>query len=220
VNCCTSSNPEVPASTSGSAEAFVPAYFFGVMVTGTSIRSGSAEPVVAVIVPPTAFGPASRRKTNVTDSPGASSCPAVQITVPLPAGQPTVCCATPLSLSKGSPSRLLPGPTTLTSSGRDSVNVVGGAGAEPVLRMVMGSLVGGPPVDVVKLPGAVGVRMGAALAVLVVFVVPLVGTPTLDPPAGGAVAAGDAVPVAVGLDEVVCPVGAVVWPVVVLDAGG
>jgi hypothetical protein len=103
----------------------------------------------------------------------------------------------------------------LTSSGSDSVNVVGGAGFDPVLRMVMGSLLGGPPVDMAKVPGTVGVRVGPLPGAAVV---PLGGATPLGLTPEGAVETGGAVP-AEETDEVVCPIGAVVvlW---VLDAGG
>jgi hypothetical protein len=99
---------------------------------------------------------------------------------------------------------------------------MGGAGVEPVLRMVMGSLVGGPPVDVVKLPGAVGVKAGAAVPALVVFLGggAALGTTAPGTPAVGAVAVGDAAPVTEGAaDELAGPVDSGV-PATLLDMGG
>jgi hypothetical protein len=166
-------------------------------VRGTSTRT---EPVVAVTVPLAAFGPASRRKTNVTEAPGGSCCVAVQVTVPVPAGQPI------------DPAGGLPGPTTLTPPGSVSVNVIGAAGAEPVLWMVIGKSVGGPPVDIVNPLGADATSEGAVAAAVVVVAADAVA---LDWP----VVTGVVAPVEVGADE---PPGSGVVgvPAMLLDAGG
>src|SRR5689334_16412769 len=128
-------------------------------------------PAVPVIVPLPAFGPACSRVLNVIVCPGASVWPPVQVTVPLPAGQPT------------EPSGTLPGPTVLILSGRFNVNVGTSVGAVPLFVMLMFISSGGPLVvmatvlgafaDSFGVPGPPGTEnVGAGLLLLPAAVVP------------------------------------------------
>ena len=98
-------------------------------------------------------------------------------------------------------------------------NVVGGAGAEPVWVIVMGSLVGGPPVDVNE-AAVVGADGPAGAPLVRAFGTPALGAPALGAPAEGAAEGstwdGAVLPVTAGPD---CPIGPVVWAPA-LDAGG